>query len=77
MASVDKIVAKMKRQPNGITPDEAGKVLAYYGYKFDRQNGSHKTYVNKNGDIQTVPKKRPTIKPVYVRQILDKIANAC
>ena len=73
VASVDKIVAKMKRQPNGISPDEAGKVLDHYGYEFDRQNGSHKTYVNSNGDIQTVPKKRPTIKPVYVRQILDKI----
>jgi predicted RNA binding protein YcfA (HicA-like mRNA interferase family) len=73
VASVDKIVAKMKRQPNGISPDEAGKVLNHYGYRFDRQNGSHKTYVNKDGDIQTVSKKRPTIKPVYVRQILDKI----
>lgn len=73
MASVDKIVAKMRRQPNGISPDEAGTVLDHYGYSFDRQNGSHKTYVNKNGDIQTVPKKRPTIKPIYVKQILSKI----
>ena len=75
MASVDKIVDKMKRQPNAITPDEAGAVLDYYGYKFDRQNGSHKTYVNKAGDIQTIPKKRPTIKPVYVKQILNKIGE--
>ena len=73
MASVDKIVAKMKRQPNGISPDEAGRVLDYYGYRFDRQNGSHKTYVNGDGDIQTIPKKRPVIKPIYVKQILGKI----
>ena len=75
MASVKKIVDKMKRQPNGISPDEAGLVLDHYGYKFDRQNGSHKTYINKNGDIQTVPKKRPTIKPIYVKQILGKIED--
>ena len=75
MASVDKIVAKMQRQPNGISPDEAGSVLDHYGYKFDRQNGSHKTYINSEGDIQTVPKKRPTIKPIYVKQILSKIEN--
>jgi len=73
LASVDKIVSKMKRQPNGISPDEAGRVLDYYGYRFDRQNGSHKTYVNEAGDIQTVPKKRPVIKAIYVRQILGKI----
>ena len=73
MASVDKIVDKMKRQPNGISPNEAEKVLVYYGYRFDRQNGSHKTYVNSDGDILTVPKKRPTIKPIYVKQILGKI----
>ena len=75
MASVKKIVDKMKRQPNGISPDEAGQVLDHYGYKFDRQSGSHKTYINKNGDVQTVPKKRPTIKPVYVKQILSKIGE--
>jgi len=73
VASVDKIVEKMKRQPNGISPDEAGRVLDHYGYKFDRQNGSHKTYVNDVGDILTVPKKRPAIKPIYVKQILGKI----
>jgi len=73
MASVDKIVSKMQRQPNGISADEASLVLDHYGYKFDRQNGSHKTYVNEKGDIQTIPKKKPTIKPVYVKQILSKI----
>lgn len=33
MSSVDKIIDKMKRQPNGIRPDEAEKVLNAYGYK--------------------------------------------
>ena len=35
MASVDKIVSKMKRQPNGISPNEAGYVLDHYGYRFE------------------------------------------
>ena len=48
-ASVEKIVDKMKSQPTGIRPDEAGQVLVCYGYEFDRQNGSHKAYVNKAG----------------------------
>ena len=75
MAGVDKVVAKMKRQPNGISIDEAEKVLNHYGYAYDRQNGSHKTYIHKNGDTLTIPKRRPTIKPIYVKKILDKIES--
>lgn len=36
MASVDKIIEKMKSQPNGIKMSEADKVLASNGYRLDR-----------------------------------------
>ena len=42
MASIDKLVDKLKRQPNGISIDDADKVLTHYGYVLDRQKGSHK-----------------------------------
>lgn len=45
MASVQKTLDKMKRQPNGISPREAEKVLKHFGYNFDRQKGSHKHYL--------------------------------
>jgi predicted RNA binding protein YcfA (HicA-like mRNA interferase family) len=51
MAHEDKIIEKMKNQPHGIRMDEADKVLAVYGYRLDRQNGSHRQYVNENGDV--------------------------
>ena len=47
MPSVEKIIEKMKRQPNGIRPEEADKVLRAYGYEGVRQKGSHKQYLNK------------------------------
>ena len=37
MPSVEKIIEKMKRQPNGIRPEEAEKVLKAYGYEPVRQ----------------------------------------
>lgn len=46
MASVEKILEKMKRQPSGITPSEAQKVLEANGYRLDRQRGSHMQFVN-------------------------------
>ena len=36
MASVEKIIEKMKNQPNGIRIQEADKVFEYIGYRFDR-----------------------------------------
>lgn len=37
MTNVDKIIEKMRQQPNGIRPEEADKVLNAYGYEAVRQ----------------------------------------
>jgi predicted RNA binding protein YcfA (HicA-like mRNA interferase family) len=57
MAGVEKIIEKMKRQSNGISPKEADRVLAAHGYRLDRQKGSHCQYINQNGDVLTIVKK--------------------
>ena len=72
MADVDKIVEKMKRQPNGISMSEADKVLVSSGYRFARQKGSHCHYINASGDVITI-KKETQLKAVYVKDILSRI----
>lgn len=72
MANVDKIIEKMKRQPNGISMSEADKVLAANGYRLARQKGSHCHYINTSGDVITI-KKESTLKAVYVKNILNRI----
>jgi predicted RNA binding protein YcfA (HicA-like mRNA interferase family) len=62
----------MKRQPNGIRVEEAEKVLSEYGYKFGRQKGSHRSYINKTGDVITIKIENP-LKAVYVKDILSRI----
>lgn len=74
MASVQKIIDKMKRQPNGIRPEEADKVLRAYGYEPVRQKGSHKQYLNDKGDLTTVKQETP-LKKVYVVDILNRIGE--
>ena len=59
LADIDKIIEKMKRQPNGISMAEADKVLIARGYKFARQKGSHCHYINQNGDVITIKKENP------------------
>jgi predicted RNA binding protein YcfA (HicA-like mRNA interferase family) len=72
MADTDKIIEKMKRQPNGISMSEADKVLTAKGYNFARQKGSHCHYINTSGDIITIKKENP-LKAVYVKDILSRI----
>jgi len=72
MASIKKIIEKMKNQPRGIRLEEAEKVLAAYGYYFKRQKGSHRHYINNDGDLITL--KEP-LKISYIIEILERIGE--
>ena len=73
MSSIDKIIAKMKRQPNGIRPEEAEKVLQAFGYKSVRQKGSHKHYLNLiTGDLITIKQENP-LKKAYIVDLLNRL----
>lgn len=75
MANIEKIIDKMKRQPNGIRPEEAAKVLRAYGYECVRIKGSHGQYLNKaTGDLITVKLETP-LKKAYVVDILNRIGE--
>jgi predicted RNA binding protein YcfA (HicA-like mRNA interferase family) len=75
MASVEKIIQKMKNQPNGISLQEAARVLESKGYHFARQRGSHCHYINGSGDVISVVAKTPVIKKAYVVAILERIGE--
>jgi len=71
--SVEKLIAKMKQQPNGIRSEEAEKVLKAFGYELARQKGSHRQYLNRiTGDVITVKQENP-LKKAYIVDILGRI----
>lgn len=70
MPSVEKIIEKMKNQPRGVRLPEAEKVLAAYGYRFKRQKGSHRHYINDDGDLITL---KDPLKISYIDAILERI----
>lgn len=75
MPTVDKIIEKMKQQPNGIRVADAEKVLNAFGYEAVRQKGSHRHYLNnKNGDLITIKQESP-LKKVYIVNILKRIGE--
>lgn len=74
MASVEKIIQKMKNQPNGIRVEEVHKVLTTFGYRLDRQRGSHRQYINNFGDVITIKDETP-LKKAYVKDVLNRIGE--
>lgn len=52
MPDIEKIILKMKRQPNGIRFQELKKVLDYNGYIIKSKTGtSHRQFINEKGQV--------------------------
>ena len=73
MASVQKIIDKMKRQPHGVRYEEGRKVLEGIGYELTTKNGSHRNFRNAAGDLLTIKEETPTLKKHYVDKILSRV----
>lgn len=75
MSNIDKLILKMKRQPNGIKFQELAKVLEYNGYRMKKRSGtSHRQFINYNGDVITIKEETP-LKAVYVKDVLKRIGE--
>lgn len=72
MASVEKIIEKMRRQPNGISYKEIHKVLISLGYELKRGKGDHFNYRKKGKSIYTLVKQNP-VKKYLVDEVLKII----
>ena len=62
----------MKNQPRGIRLTEAEKVLTAYGYHFNRQRGSHRYYLNNDGDLIML---KDPLKISYIIELLERIGE--
>ena len=75
MPDIDKILLKMKRQPNGIRFQELARVLEYNGYIMKQRKGtSHRHFINAKGDVITIKEDNP-LKAVYVKDVLKRIGE--
>ena len=76
MPTVKKLLKKMKQQPNGITPDEADRILQHYGYTLKRKEGSHFQYVNtEKRELISIVVNKKTLKRPYVEDILSRVGG--
>lgn len=73
MANVDKIIEKMRRQPNGISPNEMEKVLGAIGYIAKGEVGSHKQFRRPGSPIYTLVMSKNPVKAYQVKELLKII----
>ena len=73
MPNTEKIILKMKRQPNGIRFQELARVLDANGYRMKAKTGtSHRNFINSKGEVITIKEENP-LKAVYVKDVLKRI----
>ena len=73
MASRDKLLEKMRRNPRGDWQIDDLKAIAdHYDIAWRSPGGSHVVFVSSDGCVLTVPARRP-IKPVYVKLFVEMI----
>ena len=72
MASIDKLIQKIKNQPANVRYDEVERVYNHIGYYQVRKKGSHRQFRNKQGDVTTVQHNNPVGK-AYIKELLTKL----
>ena len=67
---------RIKNNPKTVTFDEIDKILcqANFARRQPRSGSSHYTYA-KNGRILTVPKKKPYVTEIYIKQAIEAIGD--
>ena len=75
MARREKLREKAQNSPHNLRFEELCKLAGYYGWMFDRQNGSHAIYINPalpDYDMNFQDRKGHA-KPSQIRQLLEAI----
>jgi predicted RNA binding protein YcfA (HicA-like mRNA interferase family) len=72
MGKKEKLLAKLRRNPKNIRPEELEKLLLWLGFEKRAGKGSHTVYKMDEYRL-TVPYKKPFLKSVYIKLALEII----
>lgn len=76
MSQLMKLWMRIKNNPKTVTFDEVNKILSQASFtrRQPRSGSSHYTYA-KNGRILTVPKTKPYVTEIYIKQAIEAIGD--
>ena len=72
MSQDEKLLQRIRNNPKTVSFDELDKVLRWYGFECrqPKSGSSHYVYILGRHRV-AVPYKRPHVKQVYVKEVLD------
>lgn len=74
MSKADKILEKMRINPQDWRIDQLKTVASAYRIEWRQQGTSHVVFVRKDGRTLPVPAHRP-IKPIYIKKFVDFVTG--
>lgn len=74
MNTAAKLLAAMRRQPQGWRLEQLQTVARQHGVDWRHDGGSHCVFVRTDGRTLPVPARRP-IKPIYLKKFVALVAG--
>ncbi|MCB0256634.1 MAG: hypothetical protein KDI55_23180 [Anaerolineae bacterium] len=74
MGRADKILEKMRNNPQDWRIDDLKVVALAFGVEWRQRGTSHVVFIRPDGRTLPVPARRP-IKPIYVRKFVDFVTD--
>ena len=77
MSQLEKLLERIRNNPKTVRFEELEKILTKAGYKSRQpaRGSSHYTFFKAGKRILTIPKKYPFVKEVYVKQVIEALAE--
>jgi len=69
MTKADKDIIRLRQNPNHVRYEELVTILTRLGFQRKQDSTSHVRFTHGN-HILVIPKRKPFLKPVYVKQVL-------
>jgi len=71
MSRYEKLIAKARRNPDGVSFSEFETLMSHYGWIKDRQRGSHQIWYSTKGERLSVQTRKGMAKGYQVKQFLS------
>ncbi|HIJ83418.1 MAG: hypothetical protein HW380_1923 [Magnetococcales bacterium] len=70
MKKIDKVLALAKRNPDGVSFRDFETLLVGFGFRCDRQSGSHMIFIAPKGQRVSIQNRNGMAKSYQVKQLL-------
>lgn len=75
MSKFEKALQRLRENPKHVRFQEIERILEQLGFEKRQEGTSHAVFRIPGHEPLTVPKRKPFVKPYYVKQLLKRLAE--